>query len=118
MARNEGRRPQMSGHTSTAAVALAGWTKWASQVPSGVLISTSDSDTSAAAATAGSMVVSVAPNPKAPNWRRESSFPRRISSFESRSHMTDPKEEKVVGMDSIGAPRKSEEFVEQVVHVV
>ena len=94
MARKPGRRPKMSGHTSTAAVAAAGCTKCASQVPSGVLISTSDSETSAADATAGSIAASVAPNPKAPNRRRETSLPRRISSLESRSHMTDPKEER------------------------
>src|SRR5688572_31799795 len=90
MARNDGRRPKMSGQTSAAAVAPAGWTKCASQVPSGVLISTSDSVTSAAAAIVGNMAAKLAAKPKLPNWRREISFPRRISSFESCSHMADP----------------------------
>src|SRR5690349_5073211 len=102
MARKAGRRPKMSGHTSTAAVALAGCTKCASQVPSGVLISTSDSVTSAAAATEGSMAASVAPSPSVLNWRRESSLPRRMSSLESRSHMADPRK-KSGGVDSSAA---------------
>ena len=47
----------MSGHTSTAGAApLAGCTKYASHVPSGVLISTSPSFVSAAFATGGSIV--------------------------------------------------------------
>ena len=51
----------MSGHTSTAApVPVAGWTKYASHMPSAVLIVTSDSVTATASTTAGSIIAAPA----------------------------------------------------------
>jgi len=60
----------MSGHTSTAGAAAAGCTKYASQVPSGVLIFTSDSVTATAFAARGRRKEKPAPSAIAPSSRR------------------------------------------------
>src|SRR5688572_32421187 len=82
----------MSGHTSTAACApLDGCTKYASQVPSGVLISTSFSVTACAFAARGNITVRPIPAARPPKSRRVTRPSRmafsRSSSKMSFSHM-------------------------------
>jgi hypothetical protein len=82
MSRNAGRSPKMSGHTSTpGAVPLDGCTKYASQLPSGVLIVTSMSVTATAFTTFGSAIATPAAS-STPNCRRVTSPP---ASYSSRS---------------------------------
>ena len=70
----------MSGQISTPApVPVAGFTKYASHVPSGVLIVTSPSVTATAPTTCGSAIATPAPS-SAPNWRRVTQ-PRASKSF-------------------------------------
>jgi hypothetical protein len=66
----DGLSPKISGQTSTpGAVPVVGRTKYASAVPSGVVIITSDSVTSTALSTLGSIMTMPAPR-AAPNCRR------------------------------------------------
>src|SRR6266404_1634357 len=84
-----GRKPKISGQTSTAGcLPLAGCTTYASQVPSGVLISTSAPFVSVALAIRGNAAVKPAASAIAPNRRRDTSAVRREnSSKSSNSHM-------------------------------
>ncbi len=87
-----GRNPNISGQMRTPGYfPLAGCTKYASQVPSGVLISTSAPLVSRAFASRGSATANPAPNAMAPNWRRDTSFRRSANpSISSSSHMRAP----------------------------
>src|SRR6185503_16633075 len=78
----------MSGHTTTAACApLDGYTKYASQVPSGVLISTSFSVTACAFAACGSITARPTPAARPPKSRRVTR-PAAIAFSRSSSKMS------------------------------
>src|SRR5258708_3780754 len=84
-----GRKPKISGQTSTAGcLPLAGCATYASQMPSGVLISTSAPLVSGALASPGHAAVKPAASAIAPNRRRDTSSVRREnSSKSSNSHI-------------------------------